>query len=231
MHTIVKRISAGLFAVLLVAATPVFGAGEVTKTRSFETRSVNSIVLKAGVGSVRVESTAGDVIEAQVSLRAKRNTGPLSSLPDVEKIDISATMRGDQLELNVDAKNIEEQWILRLPKKTLSALEVKLGVGDINLVSDARRLEVDLGVGDAVIEAPVSAVVMNIGTGNARLKTALSNAGPIEGVSGVGNISMEGLEGTVKSRAVGGRVTGKGRGQQPIEVKIGVGDLVIELTQ
>ena len=61
--------------------------------------------------------------------------------------------------------------------------------------------------------------------------TANSNAGPIEGVSGVGNISMEGLEGTVKSRAVGGRVTGKGRGQQPIEVKIGVGDLVIELTQ
>mgnify|MGYP003349789516 CR=1 FL=1 len=113
----------------------------------------------------------------------------------------------------------------------MSSLEVKLGVGNVAVVSDAKRLEVDLGVGDVELDAPTSAVAINVGTGDARVKTELSSAGPIEGTSGVGSVSLTGLEGTVKSRAVGGKVTGKGRGQQPIEVTVGVGDLTIELTQ
>lgn len=231
MNPIAKTSSVLLFVVLLIAAVPGYGASEATKTRTFPVRSVNAVVLKAGVGGVRVEPSSTESIEAQVTLRAKRNTSIFGSVPDVEKLDISATTRGEQLELDIDAKNIEEQWVLKIPKKVLSSLEVKLGVGNVAVVSDAKRLEVDLGVGDVELDAPTSAVAINVGTGDARVKTELSSAGPIEGTSGVGSVSLTGLEGTVKSRAVGGKVTGKGRGQQPIEVTVGVGDLTIELTQ
>lgn len=229
------RLTCNLASLALVSTlfftSPSHAASEVTKTRTFDSRTVNSVVLKGGVGDVRVELGSGDMIEARVTLRAKRNTGIFSSLPDVEKIDIAATTRGDQLELDVDAKNIEEQWVLRLPTKVLSALELMVGVGDANIVSNAKRLELNLGVGSANIDAPTGAIVVTVGTGDARIKTTLANAGDIDGTTGVGGVSLKGLEGTVKSRAVGGRINGTGRGNQPIEATVGVGDLNIELTQ
>lgn len=215
---------------MLLVAVPSLAANEATKIRSFDAQPVNAVVLKAGVGDVRVELSAGDTIDARVTLKAKRNTGIFSSLPDVEKIDISATMRGDQLELDVDSKNIEEQWVLRLPRKILSALDLQVGVGDVKVVSNTKRVELDLGVGKADIDAPTSAIVVTVGTGDARVKTRLDNAGDIDGTTGVGEVSLKGLDGNVRSRAVGGRVTGNGRGSQPIEVTVGVGDLEVELT-
>lgn len=224
-----RFILAAVLALMMVSTVPTFAAGEATKTRTFDAQSINSIELKAGVGDVRIEQGSGNDIEVRVTLVAKRNTGIFSSLPDVEKIDIAATTRGDQLEIGVDAKNVEERWVLRLPKKTLSALEVKVGVGEVRVSGDVKRLEVDLGVGDVRIDVPNSAIEVQVGTGSARIKTALESAGVIEGKTGVGDVSLIGLEGSVKTRAVGGRVDGKGRGDQPIEVTVGVGNLQIEL--
>jgi hypothetical protein len=45
----------------------------------------------------------------------------------------------------------------------------------------------------------------------------------------VGSASLHGLEGVVRSGGVGGKVSGTGRGQQPIEARVGVGDLEIVL--
>jgi len=213
----------------MVSAAPTHAAGETTKTRTIDAQSIKSIVLKAGVGSVRVEPGSGEKIEARVVLRAKRTTGIFSSLPDVGKLEISATTRGDQLELDVDAKNIQEDWVLSVPSKSLSALEVMVGVGDVKVFAPAKRIELDLGVGDADIDVVSGAIKVNVGTGNLRIKTALANAGEIKGTTGVGSTSLKGLEGTVKSNAVGGRVSGQGGGQQPIDATVGVGDLSIEL--
>ena len=208
---------------------PTNAASEAAKTRTIDAQSISSIKLKAGVGSVRIESGSGDTLEARVTLRAKRTTGIFSSLPDVEKLEISATSRGDQLELGVDEKNIQEDWVLRLPNKKMSALEIMVGVGDVKVLASAKRIEVDLGVGDAHIDVVSGAITIKVGTGDAHIKTALANAGDIKGVTGVGSTSLKGLEGTVKSNAVGGRVSGKGGGQQPIDATVGVGDLSIEL--
>lgn len=215
----------------LLLGQPANASESVTKIRSIEVREINSVTLKTSVGSVRVEPGSGDVIEARVVLRPKRTTGIFSSLPDVEKLDISATTRGDQLELGVDSNNVQEDWVLRLPRKTLSALELRVGVGDVIVTAPAKRIEIDLGVGDAEIDVVTGAITVKVGTGDARIKTALRNAGEIKGTSGVGSVSLKGLEGTVKSNVVGGRVSGSGRGQQPIDVTVGVGSLSIELDE
>ncbi len=215
----------------MALGAPANAASDATKTRTIEAQSISSIKLKAGVGSVRIESGSGDTIEARVTLRAKRTTGIFSSLPDVEKLEISATTRGDRLELGVDEKNIQEDWVLKLPSKKLSALEIMVGVGNVKVLAPAKRIEVDLGVGDAHIDVVSGAITVKVGTGDAHIKTALANAGEIKGVTGVGGASLKGLEGTVKSSAVGGRVSGKGGGQQPIDATVGVGDLSIELDE
>lgn len=223
--------SATIIILGMMVGAPTNAASDATKTRTIETQSISSVKLKAGVGSVRIESGSGDTLEARVTLRAKRTTGIFSSLPDVGKLEISATTRGDQLELGVDEKNIQEHWVLKLPSKKLSALEIMVGVGDVKVFAPTRRIEVDLGVGDAHIDVVSGAITVKVGTGDAYIKTALANAGDIKGFTGVGSTSLKGLEGTVKSNAVGGRVSGKGGGQQPIDATVGVGDLSIELDE
>jgi hypothetical protein len=138
---------------------------------------------------------------------------------------MSVTTRGDQLRLGVDAKNIEERWLIRMPRKMISAIEVKAGVGDVSITAPARRIEVDLGVGNATIDVASGAISLQVGTGDATVRTTLANAGAIEGKTGVGAVSLSGLDWTVNSRAVGGSASGRGRGQEPIDVAVGVGSL------
>jgi hypothetical protein len=216
---------------LLAALAMPAAASEVTRVKSIKTNGVASIVLEAGVGQVRIEPGSGAEIDARVTIRAKRNTGIFSSLPDVQKLDISATTRGDQLTLKVDSKNIEEEWLVRVPKMTLSSLELKLGVGDARVGIPAKRVEVDVGVGDVNLDVPSGAIRVQLGTGNASVRTSIANAGKIDGKTGVGSVSLKGLEGTVKGSTVGGSVTGTGRGEQPLEGRVGVGDLDIVLTE
>ena len=219
---------------LLIAAllsSAVASASEsVIRTRMLAAENIASIVVEAAVGEVRIEPGESNAIEARVTLTAKRNTG-IGALPDVSKLQMSATTRGDQLRLGVDSKNIEERWVLRLPKKVFSALEAKLGVGEVKITVPARRIEVDLGVGDARVDAASGAISVRVGTGNAEIRSARTNVGTVEGTTGVGGLTVTGVDGTVDRHWVGGSIEGKGRGREPIEVTVGVGDLTVTLTE
>jgi DUF4097 and DUF4098 domain-containing protein YvlB len=207
-------LSRPLLAALLALAPAIAPAADsVTRTRMLATDPVASIVVEAGVGEVRIEQGEGNAIEARVTITPKRTTGPVGKLPDVSKLEMSATMRGDQLRLEVDSKNIEERWVLRLPKKVFSAIEV------------------DLGVGEATVTAPAGAIVVNVGTGDADIRSTRANAGTVEGTTGVGGLTVTGVDGTVERHMVGGSIKGKGKGREPIEVKVGVGDLKVTLAE
>lgn len=220
-----------LAALLALAPALAPAADSVTRTRMLATDPVASIVVEAGVGEVRIEQGEGNAIEARVTITPKRTTGPVGKLPDVSKLEMSATMRGDQLRLEVDSKNIEERWVLRLPKKVFSAIEVKLGVGEVSVTTNARRVEVDLGVGELKLEAPAGAIAVNLGTGDADIRSTRANAGSVEGTTGVGGLTVTGVDGAVERHMVGGSIKGKGKGREPIEVKVGVGELKVTLAE
>ena len=220
-----------LAALLALAPALAPAADSVTRTRMLATDPVASIVVEAGVGEVRIEQGEGNAIEARVTITPKRTTGPVGKLPDVSKLEMSVTMRGDQLRLEVDSKNIEERWVLRLPKKVFSAIEVKLGVGEVSVTTNARRVEVDLGVGELKLEAPAGAIAVNLGTGDADIRSTRANAGSVEGTTGVGGITVTGVDGAVERHMVGGSIKGKGKGREPIEVKVGVGELKVTLAE
>jgi hypothetical protein len=225
-------LSRPLLAALLALAPAIAPAADsVTRTRMLATDPVASIVVEAGVGEVRIEQGEGNAIDVRVTITPKRNTGPVGKLPDVSKLEMSATMRGDQLRLEVDSKNIEERWVLRLPKKVFSAIEVKLGVGEVSVTTNARRVEVDLGVGELTVEAPSGAITVNLGTGDADIRSTRANAGTVEGTTGVGGLTVTGVDGTVERHMVGGSIKGKGKGREPIEASVGVGELKVTLTE
>jgi hypothetical protein len=226
-------LSRPLLAATVLALAPAIApaADSVTRTRMLATDPVASIVVEAAVGEVRIEQGEGNAIEARVTITPKRNTGPVGKLPDVSKLEMSATMRGDQLRLKVDSKNIEERWVLRLPKKVFSAIEVKLGVGEVSVTTNARRVEVDLGVGELKVEAPAGAIAVNLGTGDAEIRSTRANVGTVEGTTGVGGLTVTGVDGTVERNMVGGSIKGKGKGREPIEVNVGVGELKVTLAE
>lgn len=205
-------------------------ASEITRSRSLPAEKIQSLSLQAGVGGVRIEPGKGETIEVSVTLKARRTTGLLSPLPDVSTLDMSVTTRGDDLRLEVDAKNIEENWVLRLPKKLLSAVSVQVGVGDLVMTAPAKRIEVAVGGGDVLIDVPSGAIELTVGTGDGTINTPLANAGRVEGTTGVGGASLQGVDAAVKGKVVGSRVSGTGRGREPIEATVGVGDLSITLT-
>jgi len=204
---------------------------EVVRTQRFPAADLGSVLIKAGLGGVTVEPGGGEQLEVEVTLRPRRTTGLFSPLPEAEQLKLGSKVRGDQLILSVDAKNIEEKWRVRLPARPLSAVEIKLGVGDVRLEGAARRFDVDVGVGDVGIKVPAGAVALRVGTGDARIESKLSDAGAVFGKTGVGSASLQGVEGVVRSGGVGGKVSGTGRGQQPIEARVGVGDLEIVLKE
>jgi hypothetical protein len=220
-----------VFFLVFVAVRPEFAAAasEVTRSKTIDAADINSLTVKAAVGAVRIERAEIDAIEVQVRLKAKRTTGIFSSLPDVETIEVSATTRGDQLTLEIDAKNVEERWVVQVPAKILSALSVKLAVGGVSITAPAKRIEVDVGVGDANLDVPSGAISLTLGTGDGSIRTALKNAGPIEGKTGVGSASISGVNGSVRSSTIGGSIKGEGKGREPIEATVGVGDLSITL--
>jgi hypothetical protein len=225
-------LSRPLLAALLALAPAIAPAADsVTRTRMLATDPVASIVVEAGVGEVRIEQGEGNAIDVRVTITPKRTTGPVGKLPDVSKLEMSATMRGDQLRLEVDSKNIEERWVLRLPTKVFSAIEVNLGVGNASVTTNARRVEVDLGVGEATVTAPAGAIAVNVGTGDADIRSTRANAGTVEGTTGVGGLTVTGVDGTVERHMVGGSIKGKGKGREPIEVQVGVGELKVTLAE
>ena len=121
---------------------------EVVRTQRFPAADLGSVLIKAGLGGVTVEPGGGEQLEVEVTLRPRRTTGLFSPLPEAEQLQLGSKVRGDQLILSVDAKNIEEKWRVRLPARPLSAVEIKLGVGDVRIEGTARRFDVDVGVGD-----------------------------------------------------------------------------------
>ena len=228
--TVLSRITlvSALLALLPVVAP---AAEKVTRTRMLASENINAVLVQARVGSVRLEPGEGNAIEATVTLEAKRNSDPVSKLPDVTKVQMSATTRGDQLRLGVDEKNIEEHWVVRVPKKMFSEFEVKLGVGEGMINATARRITLDIGVGDAKVDSASGAITVRVGTGNAEIRTARANAGAVEAATGVGGLTVKGVDGTVERHMVGGSIDGKGRGREPTEAKVGVGDVTVTLTE
>jgi hypothetical protein len=112
-----------------------------------------------------------------------------------------------------------------------SEFEVKLGVGQGAITAPARRITLDIGVGDAKVDSATGAITVRVGTGNAELRTARANAGAVEATTGVGGLTVKGVDGKVERHMVGGSIDGKGRGREPIEAKVGVGDVTVTLTE
>ena len=205
--------------------------GPVTRQKDFAAAGITALSVDAGVGSVRIEQGDGDRIKVTARLEAKRMSNPLSALPDVSKLDIRHAVVNGTLELRVDAKNLREDWVVTLARTPLNRIDVELGVGDVEVQSNARRISVDAGVGDVRVDATAAEINVDVDVGDARVVTSQKNAGSIEAKTRVGEVTLKGSKTSSMSGSVGASVSSQAEGSNPVIIKVGVGDVRVDLAQ
>lgn len=205
--------------------------GPVTRQKDFAAAGITALSVDAGVGSVRIEQGDGDRIKVTARLEAKRMSNPLSALPDVSKLDIRHAVVNGTLELRVDAKNLSEDWVVTLARAPLNRIDVELGVGDVEVQGNARRISVDAGVGDVRVDATAAEINVDVDVGDARVVTSQKNAGSIEAKTRVGEVTLKGSKTSSMSGSVGASVSSQAEGSNPVIIKVGVGDVRVDLTQ
>ncbi|MDP1930888.1 MAG: hypothetical protein Q8L60_05480 [Gammaproteobacteria bacterium] len=202
---------------LLISATILLGsysfaADNATRTQRIEVRGVEEIEIEGGVGSMDIERAAGTEMLIELEIKAER--GWFGRRRNIDDIDLEIIKRGDRLIVKVneqDLDDIELHWHVQLPE--VDRTSINLGVGQIIAEVGNTELRVDLGVGEAKIRAP------------------LAHAGRVEASAGVGSASISGANDLVSNRAfVSESVYGYGNSTKRIEVNVGVGDVVVQLS-
>lgn len=194
---------------MLTLSTAVSASDEVERYHEVSVADVNHVVLKNGVGSIYVEQGEGSELTIHAIFEGKRS-GIMRRTKDVSDMDVAINERNGVLTISFSENNVEATWHVTLP--TVAKLDVDLGVGLVDVKVGATAVNIDLGVGDAKVEG------------------LLSEAGALSADVGVGSASIRGANDVKTQRAiVAETANGRGDGEYPISIDIGVGDAGIRL--
>jgi hypothetical protein len=220
---------------LAVAAPATAGAPRILNG-GVPAAGVDRVKLDAGVGDVFIVAVENaDRVAVEVELKPRRG-GFFSSMKRAEReveearlrVDVSAGTLLLEIESDVDDRHFEERWTIELP--TRLAVEVELGVGDMEIRGLSGELGIELGVGDVLVEGVSGDVDIEVGVGDAAVNAAADAYGSVSGSGGVGDarLTVRG-ERVSSSGFVGHSAEWSGEGEHHIEISVGVGDARVTL--
>jgi hypothetical protein len=224
-----------LAAILAVAATTA-GAGEPRILEHHDDLTgIDRLVLSVGVGDVVVSSDAGTELHASIRLSPRRG-GFFSSLKKAEREVADAVLmterRNGELRLSIDSersdRRFEENWTIVMPAAV--ALELEMGVGDLEIAGHYGGIDLEQGVGDSVIRADGGNISVESGVGDVRITAPLAIYGSVEAEAGVGDVTIKAGDRSITGEGfVGHSAEWKGGGPATIEAESGVGDIRVVL--
>jgi hypothetical protein len=216
---------------LIVLAAPAWAGTPRTLTGAVNATDLETVRLDAGVGDVSVvavDSLAEVTLE--VTLKPRRG-GFFSSMKKAQREVDDAELRMDvskgvlrlEIETESDDRHFEETWTIELPARL--AVDLDLGVADVEVRGLAGTLTVDAGVGDVVAEAVSGNVFVDVGVGDATIRAAAVDYGSVEGSGGVGDAKLTVRGERISSSGfVGKSAEWTGQGEHVIDISMGVGD-------
>ncbi|RUO21263.1 hypothetical protein CWE08_06700 [Aliidiomarina iranensis] len=194
---------------MLTLSTSAAASSEVERYHEISIADIQHVVLKNGVGSVYVEQGEGSNLTIRAQFEGKRS-GIMRRTKDVSDMDINIRERNGVLTLSFSEDNVEATWRVTLPR--VDKLDIDLGVGLVDVNIGATAVNIDLGVGDVKVVG------------------LLSEAGAVSADVGVGAVSIDGAHDVSSKRAIVAETArGRGDGEYPINIDIGVGDAGIRL--
>ena len=162
-----------LLLVLLVAPLP---AQEVSKNLSIEPMVVGaeSVNVEFKAGELRIVGADGDRLEAHLTATCRK--GKPKCVRKLDQLRIVAISSGDGFELQFlgvnkrKAKRMDFEATVHVPRS--SPVDVKMGVGELEVEGLGRDLAVDMWIGDLSVrmaQADVHSVMMDAGIGDAEI--------------------------------------------------------------
>ena len=144
-----------------------------------------------------------------VRIEPKNDKGWFGSEVDLSDIELSHSQSAGSLNLKLDNDDIQQSWYVKMPKSM--AIDVELGVGDIEINDASNSVDIELGVGAV------------------RIDSALDDYKRIELDTGVGDTKIRGLKNDANTsrKVVSSHSSYRGNGQYAIDVEVGVGDIKV----
>lgn len=174
---------------------------------SVNEKILTKLVLEVPVGMVNVQVIDSDVVTYRVDVEDNSSSWFLFAT-DLDSLMLIEQITDQAIHLKIDEDSISQQWTLNVPKEL--ALQIQIGVGNIEVDDFGQSLSADIGVGSAWI-----------GVNSA-------DYGHVSASVGVGEIQVQGFNqgNLLKERVmVSDQLTYSGTGKHQIDVEIGVGDV------
>ncbi len=198
-----------LLVVGMIYIFPVHAANRVSRNHDFDLDDINELEINNSVGSIEMRIGDDDELHVDIDIESG-DDGFFRRGKDVDDIDLDIRRRGDKLILTIDEDNIKADWYIELP--ALNAIDIDMGVGELDIEIGASSLAIDLGVGEIDVLAP------------------LASTGDIEISAGVGDTTIRGINSVENKRSfVSSKSEGRGEGELSIDVEVGVGDVTVSL--
>lgn len=224
-HTATARIPSFClaFALALVLglaplAAPSAHASETVRTIGHELAAgtYERLGFEGTVGEVALVGVAGDTVRIDLEIRCERKRDDACRRA-AERVNLRLRERGGRIELEVDdwpkLHNKRISMFARLEVPRHLAVEIGMGVGEVEVEGTESDVEIDLGVGEIRVEmreAFVRSIELDTGVGEALLRT--------------GERTIDG------SGFVGSHLSWRdGPGDARIEIDTGVGEIEVTL--
>ncbi|GAB3521325.1 hypothetical protein [Photobacterium alginatilyticum] len=170
-------------------------------------QALHKLVLEVPVGMVNVQVVDDGAVTYRVDVE-DNSSGWSFFATDLDALVLSTQVTDQTLHLMIDEDGISQDWTLNVPKEL--ALQLQLGVGNVDINGFSQTLSANIGVGSAWV-----------GVNGAEY-------GHVSAAVGVGEIQVHGFEqgNLVKERViVSDQLTITGTGSHHITIEIGVGDV------
>jgi hypothetical protein len=223
----------------LIMLSPMASASDPVLTGETAAKDLAELQLNAKVGEVEIRGTETDRVRWRVELEPQKSGWFTSTAQVREKLDeikVRSETDGTILHLeldypdDLDDDDVKHRWHIEVP--AAFAVNVKHGVGELNVADVKGGVNGKLGVGNASVIVPAGNVVMDVGTGNASVVSATNSVGNIELHSGLGNASarIRGKELASNRPGLKTDLNQAGDGNDHYRISVGVGnaELVIK---
>lgn len=205
-----SRLFTTLFLILAMTSTAAMAASTRTLSESYQYDG-QQVSLDMGIGSAKFVATDSNEIKIEVVVEDS-DTNWLFFWGDTNLSDIAieAKVTDKKIKLSLNEQdNIEQQWIVYLPKQ--AALSLEVGVGAVQVAGMTNDIDISLGVGSAHVEHQVTYNSIDLD-------------------SGVGDVSIseQGQKLVVETSLVAQSYSEQDlNGQANLSVDVGVGEVIV----
>lgn len=222
----------------LIMLPPMVLASDLVLTGEIAAQDLAELQLNAKVGEVEIRGTKTDMARWRVELEPQKSGWFTSTARVREKLDeIKVRSKTDStilhLELDypdgLDDGDVKHRWKIEVP--AAFAVNVKHGVGNLNVADVKGGVNGKLGVGNAKVTVPAGNVSVEVVTGNANVVSATNSVGNVELHSGVGNASAQIREKRLTPNRFGPKadLSHAGDGSDHYWISVGVGNAELEV--